>query len=147
MPGAGVRAHGSAAALGRPALRLGTASSSGEQGPCSPLSRLCLAVPSAYGTLTVRSLLDTREHCLNEFSFPDPYSKVSAPWGGRVHTGAAGGDWGRPALCSESISSSPSPCHWAAFGSCPGEGPSWERWVAPGDPQSRVSWGLRLVAR
>uniref|UniRef100_A0A8C5J5Z8 4'-phosphopantetheine phosphatase n=1 Tax=Junco hyemalis TaxID=40217 RepID=A0A8C5J5Z8_JUNHY len=32
--------------------------------------------PFAYGTLTVRSLLDTREHCLNEFSFPDPYSKV-----------------------------------------------------------------------
>nr|XP_008123957.1 PREDICTED: pantothenate kinase 4 [Anolis carolinensis] len=32
--------------------------------------------PFAYGTLTVRSLLDTREHCLNEFNFPDPYSKV-----------------------------------------------------------------------
>ncbi|XP_040843732.1 4'-phosphopantetheine phosphatase [Ochotona curzoniae] len=32
--------------------------------------------PCAYGTLTVRSLLDTREHCLNEFNFPDPYSKV-----------------------------------------------------------------------
>lgn len=32
--------------------------------------------PSAYGSLTVRSLLDTREHCLNEFNFPDPYSKV-----------------------------------------------------------------------
>ncbi|KAL4622527.1 pantothenate kinase 4 isoform X1 [Arapaima gigas] len=31
---------------------------------------------SAYGSLTVRSLLDTREHCLNEFNFPDPYSKV-----------------------------------------------------------------------
>ncbi|XP_061868924.1 4'-phosphopantetheine phosphatase isoform X2 [Colius striatus] len=31
--------------------------------------------PFAYGTLTVRSLLDTREHCLNEFNFPDPYSK------------------------------------------------------------------------
>ncbi|NWU34589.1 PANK4 kinase, partial [Hylia prasina] len=30
----------------------------------------------AYGTLTVRSLLDTREHCLKEFNFPDPYSKV-----------------------------------------------------------------------
>lgn len=27
----------------------------------------------------MRSLLDTREHCLNEFSFPDPYSKVSRP--------------------------------------------------------------------
>ncbi|KTF72587.1 hypothetical protein cypCar_00043558, partial [Cyprinus carpio] len=25
---------------------------------------------------TVRSLLDTREHCLNEFNFPDPYSKI-----------------------------------------------------------------------
>lgn len=25
----------------------------------------------------MRSLLDTREHCLNEFNFPDPYSKVS----------------------------------------------------------------------
>ncbi|PIO25287.1 hypothetical protein AB205_0149240, partial [Aquarana catesbeiana] len=33
--------------------------------------------PFAYGSLTVRSLLDTREHCLNEFNFPDPYSKVS----------------------------------------------------------------------
>uniref|UniRef100_A0A8C5WCW7 4'-phosphopantetheine phosphatase n=1 Tax=Leptobrachium leishanense TaxID=445787 RepID=A0A8C5WCW7_9ANUR len=32
--------------------------------------------PFAYGSLTVRSLLDTREHCLNEFNFPDPYSKV-----------------------------------------------------------------------
>ncbi|KAA8593551.1 hypothetical protein FQN60_009667 [Etheostoma spectabile] len=32
--------------------------------------------PSAYGSLTVRSLLDTREHCLNEFNFPDPYSKI-----------------------------------------------------------------------
>ncbi|KAM3824396.1 4'-phosphopantetheine phosphatase isoform 2-T2 [Vipera latastei] len=32
--------------------------------------------PFAYGTLTVRSLLDTREHCLNEFNFPDPYCKI-----------------------------------------------------------------------
>ncbi|KAG1959590.1 pantothenate kinase [Pimephales promelas] len=32
--------------------------------------------PFAYGSLTVRSLLDTREHCLNEFNFPDPYSKI-----------------------------------------------------------------------
>uniref|UniRef100_A0A4W3GYB4 4'-phosphopantetheine phosphatase n=1 Tax=Callorhinchus milii TaxID=7868 RepID=A0A4W3GYB4_CALMI len=32
--------------------------------------------PFAYGSLTVRSLLDTREHCLNEFNFPDPYSKA-----------------------------------------------------------------------
>ncbi|CAM9152828.1 unnamed protein product, partial [Lampetra fluviatilis] len=32
--------------------------------------------PCAYGSLTVRSLLDTREHCLLEFDFPDPYSKV-----------------------------------------------------------------------
>ncbi|CAJ0962522.1 unnamed protein product [Ranitomeya imitator] len=33
--------------------------------------------PFAYGSLTVRSLLDTREHCLNEFNFPDPYSKFN----------------------------------------------------------------------
>ncbi|XP_034761015.1 4'-phosphopantetheine phosphatase-like [Acipenser ruthenus] len=32
--------------------------------------------PCAYGSLTVRSLLDTREHCLNEFNFPDPYSQI-----------------------------------------------------------------------
>lgn len=31
--------------------------------------------PFAYGSLTVRSLLDMREHCLNEFDFPDPYRK------------------------------------------------------------------------
>lgn len=31
---------------------------------------------SAYGSLTVRSLLDTREHCLEEFHFVDPYSQV-----------------------------------------------------------------------
>ena len=47
-------------------------------------------VPSAYGTLTVRSLLDTREHCLNEFNFPDPYSKVSSAFPHR--TGAREGD-------------------------------------------------------
>uniref|UniRef100_A0A6A7G058 4'-phosphopantetheine phosphatase n=2 Tax=Hirondellea gigas TaxID=1518452 RepID=A0A6A7G058_9CRUS len=29
--------------------------------------------PFAFGHLTVRSLLDLREHCLNEFDFPDPY--------------------------------------------------------------------------
>ncbi|KAL1482433.1 hypothetical protein MTO96_033802 [Rhipicephalus appendiculatus] len=29
--------------------------------------------PFAYGSLTVRSLLDMREHCLLEFEFPDPY--------------------------------------------------------------------------
>lgn len=29
--------------------------------------------PFAYGSLTVRSLLDMREHCLNECDFPDPY--------------------------------------------------------------------------
>lgn len=29
--------------------------------------------PFAYGSLTVRSLLDMREQCLNEFDFPDPY--------------------------------------------------------------------------
>ncbi len=31
---------------------------------------------SAYGSLTVRSLLDTREHCMEEFHFVDPYSQV-----------------------------------------------------------------------
>jgi len=30
--------------------------------------------PCAYGSLTVRSLLDTREHCMEEFHFVDPYS-------------------------------------------------------------------------
>lgn len=34
------------------------------------------SVNSAYGSLTVRSLLDTREHCLEEFHFVDPYSQV-----------------------------------------------------------------------
>lgn len=29
--------------------------------------------PFAYGSLTVRSLLDMREHYFNEFEFPDPY--------------------------------------------------------------------------
>ncbi|XP_043285272.1 4'-phosphopantetheine phosphatase [Venturia canescens] len=29
--------------------------------------------PFAYGTLTVRTLLDTIEHCMKEFDFPDPY--------------------------------------------------------------------------
>ncbi|KAK2183470.1 hypothetical protein NP493_312g09027 [Ridgeia piscesae] len=29
--------------------------------------------PCAYGTLTVRSLLDTREQCMQEFHFADPY--------------------------------------------------------------------------
>ncbi|XP_076621257.1 4'-phosphopantetheine phosphatase [Colletes latitarsis] len=29
--------------------------------------------PFAYGTLTVRVLLDTIEHCMKEFDFPDPY--------------------------------------------------------------------------
>ena len=33
---------------------------------------------SAYGSLTVRSLLDTREHCLAEFHFVDPYSQVDS---------------------------------------------------------------------
>lgn len=32
---------------------------------------------SAYGTLTVRTLLDTIEHCMKEFDFPDPYLLVS----------------------------------------------------------------------
>ena len=31
--------------------------------------------PYAYGNLTVRSLLDLREHCLAEFDFHDPYLK------------------------------------------------------------------------
>lgn len=31
---------------------------------------------SAYGSLTVRSLLDTSSQCLAEFDFPDPYSQV-----------------------------------------------------------------------
>ena len=30
-------------------------------------------VSFAYGNLTVRSLLDMREHCLLEFDFHDPY--------------------------------------------------------------------------
>jgi len=29
--------------------------------------------PFAYGTLTVRTLLDTIEHCMKEYDFPDPY--------------------------------------------------------------------------
>ncbi|XP_063984374.1 4'-phosphopantetheine phosphatase [Diachasmimorpha longicaudata] len=29
--------------------------------------------PFAYGALTVRTLLDTIEHCMKEFDFPDPY--------------------------------------------------------------------------
>lgn len=29
--------------------------------------------PFAFGSLTVRSLLDMREHCMMEFDFPDPY--------------------------------------------------------------------------
>lgn len=32
---------------------------------------------SAYGNLSVRSLLDTIEHCMKEFDFPDPYLLVS----------------------------------------------------------------------
>ena len=31
--------------------------------------------PFAHGNLTVRSLLDMREHCLSEFDFHDPYLK------------------------------------------------------------------------
>lgn len=31
---------------------------------------------SAYGNLTVRSLLDTIEHYLREFDFPDPFLLV-----------------------------------------------------------------------
>ncbi|XP_031549269.1 4'-phosphopantetheine phosphatase-like [Actinia tenebrosa] len=32
--------------------------------------------PFSYGSLTVRSLLDTREQCLDEFQFPDLYAEV-----------------------------------------------------------------------
>ncbi|XP_048588181.1 4'-phosphopantetheine phosphatase-like isoform X2 [Nematostella vectensis] len=32
--------------------------------------------PCAFGALTVHSLLDTREQCLNEFDFPDPYAEL-----------------------------------------------------------------------
>ncbi|CAD6204297.1 GSCOCG00009904001-RA-CDS [Cotesia congregata] len=32
--------------------------------------------PFAYGTLTVRTLLDTIEHCMKEFDFPDPYFEL-----------------------------------------------------------------------
>ncbi|XP_046586072.1 4'-phosphopantetheine phosphatase isoform X2 [Neodiprion lecontei] len=32
--------------------------------------------PFAYGALTVRTLLDTIEHCMKEFDFPDPYLHV-----------------------------------------------------------------------
>jgi hypothetical protein len=35
---------------------------------------------SAYGNLTVRSLLDTREQFLNESQFSDPYALVSAAY-------------------------------------------------------------------
>ena len=31
--------------------------------------------PCAHGNLTVRSLLDMREHCLSEFNFHDPYMR------------------------------------------------------------------------
>ena len=31
--------------------------------------------PFAHGNLTVRTLLDMREHCLSEFNFHDPYLK------------------------------------------------------------------------
>lgn len=76
------------------------------------------SVPSAYGTLTVRSLLDTREHCLNEFNFPDPYSKVSATLLGQAH---ACGDMGIGAQTARSVSgfgSSPNPS--AGDRLCPG---------------------------
>ena len=36
-----------------------------------------IVICSAFGSLTVRSLLDMREHCLNEVDFPDPYLQVS----------------------------------------------------------------------
>jgi type II pantothenate kinase len=39
------------------------------------ISRLQLlkSQPFAFGNLTVRSLLDMREHCLQEYDFHDPY--------------------------------------------------------------------------
>ena len=39
-----------------------------------------LNICSAFGSLTVRSLLDMREHYLNEFDFPDPYLQVRFYW-------------------------------------------------------------------
>lgn len=56
------------------------------------------SVPSAYGTLTVRSLLDTREHCLNEFNFPDPYSQVRAQAGAGAGRPAQQAGWQPPDL-------------------------------------------------
>ena len=90
--------------------------------PSSPLSRPPPgSVFSAYGTLTVRSLLDTREHCLNEFNFPDPYSKVSAPfsWVGTCLQGAVGTGASVPSCPASGCAGSQ-----AASWSRPGEGPS-----------------------
>lgn len=99
------------------------------------------SVPSAYGTLTVRSLLDTREHCLNEFNFPDPYSKVSAA--PRVGVGVRG-DTGRGVLPSgERVWWQHDPQHWRQAVARPGPaglspacraalrpaGPTEGRWV------------------
>ena len=97
--------------------------------PSSPLSRPPPgSVLSAYGTLTVRSLLDTREHCLNEFNFPDPYSKVSAPfsWVGTCLQGAVGNGASVPSCPASGCAGSPDPRLWrqAASWSRPGEGPS-----------------------
>lgn len=39
-----------------------------------------ISVLSAYGNLTVRSLLDTIEHYLREFDFPDPFLLVSSTY-------------------------------------------------------------------
>ncbi|XP_046667843.1 4'-phosphopantetheine phosphatase [Homalodisca vitripennis] len=52
-----------------------TAPTRGQQLKEKYLSRLqhLKQQPFAYGNLTVRSLLDTIEHCLKEFDFPDPY--------------------------------------------------------------------------
>lgn len=88
------------------------------RGAC-PLSRVLPgSVPSAYGTLTVRSLLDTREHCLNEFNFPDPYSKVSAA--PRVGVGVRG-DAGRGVLPSgERVWWQHDPQHWRQAVARPG---------------------------
>lgn len=44
---------------------------------CYELIVNCFLYHSAYGNLTVRSLLDTIEHLLREFDFPDPYILVT----------------------------------------------------------------------
>lgn len=81
-----------------------------ERRVCPPTQpSLSGSVPSAYGTLTVRSLLDTREHCLNEFNFPDPYSKVSAALLGWVHACRVMGSRHSDGLFSEWVRQQPQP--------------------------------------